>query len=157
MPNTYDPISSTTLQSNSSTITLSSIPSTYTDLVLNIVTSVSGGDINLQFNADTANNYSRTFIFSGPSSSAFGTGRSTTVNGIALGAPGTLRAITVQIQSYANTNINKTVLWSVGSATDDLALAVGMWRSTAAITSLSLGNTTYLTGTTVNLYGIKAA
>jgi len=61
--------------------------------------------------------------------------------------------------NYANSTTNKTVL-SRGNNTGNHTIAyVGLWRSTAAITSMLLGTTgsTWMAGSTFTLYGIKAA
>ena len=62
MANTYTLISSNTLTSSAASVTFSSIPATYTDLVLRISARsdrVSTTDrLRLTFNSDTATNYS---------------------------------------------------------------------------------------------------
>jgi len=54
MPKTYEPIATTTLGSNQTTITFSSIPSTYTDLVIvsNMGTTTASYPF-IRFNGDT--------------------------------------------------------------------------------------------------------
>ena len=71
MPATYEPIATTTLGSAVNSFTFSSIPNTYTDLVLVVVvpTAASSGTFGLRFNSDTASNYSHTTL-SGNGSSA---------------------------------------------------------------------------------------
>ena len=63
MASTYEPIATTTLGSAASSITFSSIPATYTDLRLVLVhtPSASTGNAQMQFNSDTATNYSYTY------------------------------------------------------------------------------------------------
>ena len=60
--NTYIPIATTTLSSTASSVTLSSIPATYTDIVIvcNGQTSTGTFDTKLQVNSDTGSNYSST-------------------------------------------------------------------------------------------------
>ncbi len=75
MTKTYVPISTTTLGSNASTVSFSSIPGTYTDLVIVmgvISTSNTGHYVYLQYNGDTGSNYSTT-ILTGTGSSAVST------------------------------------------------------------------------------------
>jgi len=60
---TYTPIATTTLGSSATSYTFTSIPSTYTDLV--IVAQIKGDTttyLNLRFNGDTGSNYSRTTL-----------------------------------------------------------------------------------------------
>lgn len=146
-------IAGTTLTAASSSVSFTGVPAVYTDLVASVVTTVSGPDILLQFNSDTGANYSRTYIFGNGTSA--GSGRNSSASSIALGAPGTLRMITVNVMGYANTNVFKTVPWLVGSAADDVAAAVGMWRSTSAITSLTFSGPTYPVGSTFSLWGVS--
>jgi len=68
MPATYEPISTQTLDTAVSTVTLSAIPATYTDLVLVVAYGISstGGEVlYMRFNGDTASNYSNTRLVSG--------------------------------------------------------------------------------------------
>ena len=63
---TYTPIATQTLGSSAASVTFSSIPGTYTDLMLISFAQgqASGGDnrLVLQFNGDTATNYSSTYL-----------------------------------------------------------------------------------------------
>ena len=61
---TYTPIARQVIASATGTVTLSSIPGTYTDLVLIISATATTGadDLLLQFNGDTASNYSETIL-----------------------------------------------------------------------------------------------
>jgi len=71
MPATYEPIATTTLTGGTS-YTFTSIPATYTDLVLVVNAATASGSSNLamQFNADTGSNYSFTRIFGNGSSAS---------------------------------------------------------------------------------------
>ena len=63
MPTTYEPIATQTLGSAAATITFSSIPATYTDLRLVLVgTSTISANPKINFNSDTATNYSQTIL-----------------------------------------------------------------------------------------------
>lgn len=146
-------VAGTTLTSASSSVSFTGIPGTYTDLIVNVLTTVSGPDILLQFNSDTGTNYGRTYIF-GTGATA-GSGRNSNATSIALGAPGTSRMIVAHVMSYANTNGFKSVPWLVGSAADDVAALVGLWRSTAAITSLTISGPTYPIGSTFTVWGVR--
>jgi len=165
MAATYEPIATTTLGSANSTITFSSIPATYTDLVCVLVftTTVASQDTNLRFNGDTATNYSRTII-SGNGTSAT-SARQSSVAQIQIGnnnfSSTTLpQMIKVNVFGYAGST-NKTVLNEISgdkNGSGAVERSVGLWRSTSAITSLSLISTgSFDVGTTATLYGIKAA
>lgn len=164
MPTTYTPIATTTLGSNTGTVTFSSISGTYTDLVL--ITNVSGNDgaICIRFNSDTGSNYSNTGL-RGNGTSASST-RATNFSYIAGTSnlsvtAGSLQTAIWNIQNYSNTTTNKTVLFRDGMATHITGATVGLWRNTAAITSVSLspefGANVFYTGSTFTLYGVKSA
>jgi hypothetical protein len=62
--------------------------------------------------------------------------------------------------NYANTTTYKTVLTRANAAASGVDASVGLWGSTAAITSITFDLPlvrTISTGSTFTLYGIKAA
>jgi hypothetical protein len=159
MPSTYTPIATTTLSSAAANYTFSSIPSTYTDLVLVANGSTSSGTENilLRFNGDTATNYSRTRILG--SGTAASSERASNSTGVGIGDWGTDRCmVIVNIQNYSNTTTCKSTI-SRSDTQEYLSAYVGLWRSTAAINSItfykSSGNIN--AGTTLTLYGIASA
>lgn len=154
---TYVPIATTTLGSAVSTVTLSSIPSTYTDLIL--VANLLGStrtDGHLQFNGDTGSNYSYTFLYA---ESSVVTGRSSTQTDIYIGEVGTNSTNIIQVNNYSNTTTNKTLLARAGYPADGVAANVGLWRSTAAINAIRIfrNSGTFSIGSTFTLYGIASA
>jgi len=166
---TYTPIYATTISSNTSAITLSNIPTTFTDLVLVISvisTSNLGNYIHLQYNGDTGSNYSTT-ILSGTGSGAVSQRFSnrTNFNIDYYATPNTtVGTRIVQIQNYSNTTTFKTGLLRAdrSAGTDNAGgtdATVGLWRSTAPITSITITHDTaqFAPGSTITLYGIKAA
>ena len=168
MASTYEPIATTTLGSATATITFSSISSAYTDLrIVMVCTSASNTqDVYLRFNSDTGTNYSQTAL-SGDgttaSSSNYTNGSRIIVNKLAYTSSTYPHLYTMDIFSYAGSTY-KTVLTTAlgdnnGGANAGTDATVCLWRSTSAINSvefkLSAGN--YNTGTTVTLWGIKAA
>ena len=167
MTATYEPISTTTVGTAAQTVTLSSIPSTYTDLVVvvNAFSSIQS-DLYVSFNGDSASNYSRTTLW-GDGTSA-GSTRITRADGYAFmiltyyGAVTTTQGAsvhTINIMNYSNTTTNKTVLARPSTASVGVDATVGMWNSTAAINSMTfdLASTrTFSVGSTFTIYGIKA-
>jgi len=157
--NTYVALDKVTVGSAVSTVTLSSISGSYTDLVLVINGTASTANNHLiRFNGDTGSNYSYTDLY-GDGSSA-GSGRASNTTGIFIGnGSNTNYTKIVQIMNYSNTTTNKTVLNRQNAPAEAVAAEVGLWRSTAAITSITVytaaGNMN--TGTTLSLYGIAAA
>lgn len=162
---TYTPIATTTLaNSTTASYTFSSIPSTYTDLVLIIAGAgaASGGNTLLQFNSDTATNYSTTILYG--DGSAAGSARASNASSMNIGDldASTQSNTLISIMNYANTTTYKTSLGRSNRLNAGAAVAAkcGLWRSTSAINSvkvfLSTGDN-FLTGTTLTLYGITAA
>ena len=164
--NTYTQIASTTLGTAGTSVTFSSIASTYTDLVLVVQASLTldAGDLALQFNGDTATNYSMTYLTG--NGSAASSGRETSKafitcdwnSGVTTSQGNTMHIM--NIMNYANATTYKTVLSRGAGAGTGTDAVVGLWRSTAAITSILIktANTkTFAVGSLFNLYGITAA
>lgn len=166
MPATYEPIATTTLGSAASSITFSSISGSYTDLRL-VLVGTTAADIGcrLRFNSDTATNYSVTRLTGNGTTAT--SDRFTSQTSIIAGAS-VLSATTPTLRvfdifSYAGST-NKTLLLSDSSdfnGTGGVSNIVGLWRSTAAITTITLltsdGTTNFSIGTTATLYGILKA
>jgi hypothetical protein len=163
--NTYTQIASTTLGSAASSVTLSSIPGTYTDLVLimNAGSSVNNADIDINVNGDTGANYSRTILY-GDGATA-GSARESSATKFRLTYFGNASIVfswigIVNFMNYSNTTTYKTFLSKARNATNyGVNDQAGLWRNTAAISSMVITNAsgTFSTGSTFNLYGITAA
>jgi hypothetical protein len=164
MATTYEPIATNTLGSAVATVTFSSIPATYTDLILQISdsqTSGAGQTTLLRFNGDSATNYSVTRLYG--DGTTYGSDRTTAqtgVYGIEFNSATAQSMSTFNVMNYSNATTYKTTLVRTSTPSNGVASQVGLWRSTAAITSMSLvcGSTnTFNVGSTFTLYGIKAA
>ena len=160
---TYTPIATTTVATNTTTVSISSIPSTYTDLVL-VINGIINYNIFYRFNGDTASNYSETTVYGNGSSAA--SSREQSITGIYIGDYiGTPMATTnstaiIQVMNYANTTTYKTSLFRLAGTSAGTQAAVGLWRSTSAITAISLNTDSangILSGSTLTLYGIASA
>ena len=161
MAKTYEPIATTTLGSNQTTVTFSSIASTYTDIrIICSLTSTAAKRTFLRFNGDTAANYASIYIQGDGSTASSGDDPAATEASIDYAGSTAYHSIIVDVMSYANTNKYKTYL-SRGGNTATLVIAyVGVWNSNSAINSISINSTGasgLLTGSTFTLYGIKAA
>lgn len=160
---TYTPIATTTLGTATNQVTFSSIAGTYTDLIVVMNGQIaSGGNDNIlyQFNGDTGSNYSGTSLY-GTGSAAASDRASNSVSYIAGRVSSAANSTSIfQVQNYSNTTTNKTAL-SRANAPDALVMAfVGLWRSTAAITSIRLytaSSVNFNVGSTFTLYGIASA
>jgi len=158
--NTYVALATQTLGSTVSSVTFSSIPQGYTDLVLVAtasrgITGSGAADFNMTFNGDTGTNYSVTLLYEANSTRS--TNRAN-LNWMGAVGDNNLLQSAVNIMSYSNTITYKTAIGRWGSPTDSQVRAsVGVWRSTAAITSLTITPTNNIAaGSTLTLYGIKA-
>ena len=167
IPSSYESIATASGTGSSGTITFSSIPQDYTHLEIRQISrvSVASSDCNLRFNGDTASNYSWHRLMGSGSASSAAAGVSNTY--IELPATSyssllsnTYGASVTSILDYANTNKFKTVR-SLGGFEDNSSGLVlfcsGNWRSTSAVTSISLitGSGFWTTDTRFALYGIK--
>lgn len=160
---TYTPIATSTATGSTSSLTFSSIPSTYTDLVLIIAgsdTSI-GSNTLAQFNSDTGTNYSQTRLY-GDGTSAASDRVSNDVKIIVgrLAASGGVANGIAHIMNYSNTTTYKTSISRSNNAASISAAVVGLWRSVSAITSIYLytsNGSNFTSGSTFTLYGIKSA
>ena len=163
---TYDLIASQTLGSAAASITFSSIAASWTDLRLVFVGTESTTGFNyanLRFNGDTASNYSMTYLQGFGATAASATNSSiTSIRLDEYGLSNTIPSLmTTNIFSYAGSTY-KTVLISTAedyNGSGGVEAKVGLWRSTSAITSITIFNaaSNFSIGTTAQLYGIKAA
>jgi hypothetical protein len=146
----------------SATITFSSIPSTYKHLQVRILAQNGNANKNLsiQFNGDTATNYSRHLLY-GTGASALAAADATVANADAYISPsGGFGAAIIDILDYANTNKYKTTRALGGydaNGSGWITLASGSWRSTSAITSISFSNfgNNFAQYSSFALYGVK--
>lgn len=167
MATTYTPIATVTLTSQTDPITFSSIPQTYTDLRVIVVGTGTGRNPQMYFNGNFGGppyNYSNTYLYGNRNTAGNGTG-----SNLGFGQIGrtnwnstTPEFCSVDIFSYTNTSIYKTFIATGNqdlNSSGEINVLVNLWRSTAAITSISITSNGFLlnAGTTVTLYGILKA
>lgn len=150
-----------------STVTFSSIPSTYTHLQLRVLarTATSASDfIAIRFNGDGGSNYGFHRLFGDGASAGAGSSTPDTVIAwnVADGgdAANVFNACVFDILDYANTNKFKTARFLEGhdfNGSGVVELRSGAWRNTAAITSIEVFTfgPNFATGSSIALYGIK--
>jgi hypothetical protein len=169
---TYQAIATNTLSSGTYSVTFSSIPSTYTDLVIigqcgatntdYLVFRVGNGSV------DTASNYSRTYLQGDGTSAA--TSRNSNQTKIYAGESISIMNnslnfnFSVHLMNYSNTTTNKTFLSRISNnaSFSGSGISAGLWRSTSAINIVTISpdtndGRTLIAGSTFTLYGIKAA
>jgi hypothetical protein len=161
-----------TLGSSVSTVTFSSIPQTYSNLIItvNARSDYSGyaQDCYTQFNGDTGANYSRCYFNANGSTSNTGDNVSTAQPGgfdivSASATSGFATYGTMCIINYAGSTFVKTATiqqvspQTLGSGSTGLVLQTNLylWNNTAAITSVLLGMVSgnFITGSVFTLYG----
>jgi hypothetical protein len=163
----FESIATVTLSSNETTITFSSIPATFTHLQIRATAlgdSVSGKDVLVRFNSDTASNYNWHRLY-GNGTSGLGQGSATTTAMYyAADAVRTLYPATaiIDILDYTNTNKYKTMRNLSGfeqNGAGTIAYWSGLWRNTDAITTVTISVTTdnLAQYSSFALYGIRSA
>jgi hypothetical protein len=163
-PNSYESIATVNVASTSSSITFSSIPSTYKHLQVRVLGRVPSFTIvTFQVNGDTGNNYSIHNVGGDGSSTYVGATSSYNFGGAGVLSPATstFSANIIDILDYTNTNKFKNFRTLSGydaNGSGRVELRSSLWQSTSAITSLvfttdSLG--AYQQYTQFALYGIK--
>lgn len=171
MPSTYTLISSNTLSSDAATVTFSSIPSNYTDLVLKI--SARGDAAGLSsllmvgFNS-TSLNTSCTYLYSQYSSGTVASGRDSAATSAGFGyfngstsTSNTFGPIEIYIPNYASSStkqIGSTAMYENNGAQAYGWAQASFVNSTAPITSINLSRliaNNFLAGSSFYLYGIS--
>lgn len=155
---TYIALANITLGSSASSVTFSSIPATYRDLVLRANYSTAANSTSqIQLNSDTGSNYS-TKLFRGDGTNAYFNSFTTSFiqpsNGTGE-ASGTRNLYSLQIMDYSTTDKHKTTLITMNNPSH-IQIQANRWANTAAITSIYLYNATFSAGSTFTLYGIAS-
>ena len=169
MANTYTLIASSTVGSGgAANIEFTSIPSTYTDLVVKLSGRTTTGSFlnpRFQFNGDTGSNYRWRSIYT--SGSGNGSNSSTSETAIIIGnIPGSSETAStfgnteIYIPNYAGSSQKSTsadIASENNATTSYSALGAGLWTGTAAITSIKFlpDTSNFAQYTTAYLYGIK--
>lgn len=165
MPTTYTLIASNTVGSGgAATVTFSSIPSTYTDLVIKSSTRSDGGSggtgFSYTFNGSSSS-YSRIVLF-GSGSAAGSASASTAAFGINNGpdtTASTFASNEIYIPNYAgsaNKSISLDGVQENNASTAFAIFSAGLWSNTSAITSIAISGTgNFVQYSSFYLYGIK--
>jgi len=170
MPSTYTLISSNVLASSAASVTLSSIPATYTDLVVSLSarsdeSGATRSDIRFTINGTTTNYSYTRLIGDGSDVTSSRVSSSTRFDfGDISGAAGTSNTFAsgeIYIPSYLATQ-NKTISTFVAQENNTASAFIrpyaNLWSDSAAITSLAFtiaGGFNFVSGSSFYLYGIK--
>ena len=168
MANTYTLIASNTLSSSAASVTFSSIPNTFTDLVLKCsirnTNSNTIGDVTVALNSITAN-YGFTYLQgNGASASSFRGSAQSNWNGFLqngnTSTADTFSSFEIYLPNYAGSQskTGSTFMAQEHNATTAYLQAFALLQtSTAAITSVTLGTSAqFVSGSTFFLYGIQS-
>jgi hypothetical protein len=156
---TYTALATVTLGSSASSVTFSSIPASYRDLVLVYNgTGTSGQSLQPRFNNDTGGNYTTVRMYNS------GGGSSPASDNYApaeIGYNNTTNTGIANIMDYSATDKHKTYLtrWGNADGTSYVQAYAARWANTAAITSIQITNSgggNIAAGSTFNLYGIAS-
>ena len=158
--NTYVALDKATIGTATSSVTISSINSGYTDLVL--VASIIGfsatDELGLRINADTGSSYSRTFLY-GNGTSALSS-RNTSLTEMRVGSYETgPQTIIMNFMNYSNTTTYKTMISMGGGVGNITSTGAHLWSNTNAISSITIrtsGGANFAVGSTFSLYGIAS-
>jgi hypothetical protein len=160
---TYTPLATVTLGTAVSSVTFSSIPATYRDLIIAFDgLATANQSFGFRFNGDTGNNYSTVVMRSQgntPEASSF-TDSSISFN-ISTTTSGTRCMSIAQIMDYSATDKQKAVLVrgnydqpSVGRFVEAQA---NRWANTSAVNSIVVSSGSNLgVGSRIDLYGVIA-
>jgi hypothetical protein len=158
MTDTYTLMASNVLGTSAASITFSSIPSTYRDLVIVVTATTSvNAQLRVRPNAQTTNLTSVTAEGNGSSTASVtytNIGEMSSHNN--LGSDASVQII--HFMDYAITDKHKTVLMRSNRASVGVSAIAGRWASTSAITSIVLApdGGTFNTGSSFYLYGLVA-
>lgn len=166
MPATYDSIASTQLGSSATTITLSGIPNTFTDLRLVLLT-IDGTYPLFTFNSDTTTSYQQICMgvnFTDQSANYYNS-RANMIGTFRTSGTATYpSAFLMDIFQYKNTSIMKNAMWhtlndQATAANGGVERHLGIYLKTDTITSIraTAASGTFAAGTRIALYGILRA
>jgi hypothetical protein len=165
MPSTYVRLASTTVGAGgSSSITFSSIPQTYTDLVVKIsgrtTRSATQEDLNISYNGSTSNFTSRFLTGTGTGVASYTGTRFYGSIPSATSTSNTFGNIEVYIPNYTSANNKSTSVDYVcenNATAAESGYVASLWSDASAITSLTItGNSSgnFVQHTTATLYGV---
>ena len=161
MPTTYEPIATTTLTNAQTSVSFTSISSTYTDIVIVLnVRDATNGYLLVRYNNNSNSNYSRTVMYGDGSNPQTFRQTSQTSHFIATGGSNNENQL-ININNYSNSTTYKTTIFRDNTVNSSVAIQVGLYSSTSSITQIDFispsGTATIASGSTFTLYGIKAA
>jgi len=171
MANTYTLIASSTVGSGgASSIDFTSIPSTYTDLLLKVSArndaATTVGGLWIQFNGSTSSLSARNLYGTGSAAGSFTDTAIFGYSDAASATASTFSNVDFYVPNYAGSNYKSVSVDAVmenNATAASASLGAGLWSNTAAITSIKLQTfnnsssalANFVQYSTAYLYGIK--
>jgi hypothetical protein len=159
---TYIPLANITLATATGSITFSSIPATYRDLVIIFQgSSASDTAARIRLNGDSGSTYSYQRLAGNGTSFSGVSGTNQTsarLSDLSLATSTRALQLDINILDYMATDKTKTIVNKANNSGNATELSVNRWTGTAAITSVQVfaaSATTFSVGTTLALYGIE--
>lgn len=150
-------LASTTILANEASVTFSSIPQQYSDLILiaECAHATANNNLILRFNGDSGNNYNYAYLMG--NGSTVSTGREFNTNTGFVGGVPTSRAFNkIDIYAYSSSSKLKMMMAQSGGAGWNATVWATLWNSTSPITSVQFlpqsGN--FLAGSKFTLTGV---
>lgn len=170
MPSSRILIASNTLSTSAASVTFSSIPGTYTDLIVKWSArsdrSATNETMRLRLNSDTAGNYSWTLVSGNGATASSGQNF-----GASYDSMGNINAATSTSNTFANGEVyipnyagsakkamSSFNAWEDNATTAQIFANALLWQGTAAITSVQFSPITgpnFVSGSSFWLYGLK--
>jgi hypothetical protein len=151
---TYDLIATTTLAASASSITFSSIPATYRDLIVVInATATAANDLFMTFNSDSSN---YNMVRMGAVTAAAAQTQSTREVGLQRTG---LSTHILQIMDYSATDKHKTTLSRTNGSGDFVAAYASRYASTSVISTIVFtiaDGSSFTSNSSFSLYGVIA-
>lgn len=150
----FESIASVVATSGTSTVTFSSIPSTYKHLQLR--SAQLGGGSTIQLNNVTAAVYARAYVYTSGTNVLSGDNINQSFMAM-LNYSSTNPAVNIlDIHDYAATDKRKT-LYSLTGASNEIAIYTGFFNNNNAISTITIGSGSIAAGSVFALYGIKGS
>ena len=143
----YESIQTVTLGTSASTISFTSIPSTYKHLQIRVSARYTTGTeagIKIRFNSDTGSNYAYHELYgTGTGAGATGAATQTAMSDMVYinSTASVFGAAVIDILDYSNTNKYKTVRSLNGADVNGggyVQLISGLWQNTAAVSNIEM-------------------
>lgn len=162
--NTYSIIASQTVPSNTNVVTISSIPNTYTDIII-VAYFISAGSLGIEYrttiNNDTAGNYA--YVIGSKAVGGYGGSGSYTdgffKSAVYSGIGDTAQYFQIDLFSYTNTH--KKMVKIELHDTQESSYVTGQWQGTNTINRVDIATSSglnqILAGSVITVYGIAAA